>query len=159
MGQIDSETADIQLDMLINAARTVENTGAGIVKVEAEKAINAAIKAFGTMITEMENNCFGVYLSLNHWSVCPPGTNTFISRPDDFPGIDELFDPMGAPTDNSGNGKERRVNFRWNIEHSVYKVRIEVYIRAHAFVYLTDLQRYRNELRRFPSGRLGPLCR
>jgi hypothetical protein len=45
MGQIDAEVADIQLDSLINAARTVEITGEGIVKVEAEKALNAAIKA------------------------------------------------------------------------------------------------------------------
>ena len=44
LGQIDAETAEILLDSLINAARTVELTGAGIVKVEAEKALNAAIK-------------------------------------------------------------------------------------------------------------------
>ena len=45
MGQLGPDAADIiLLDSLINAARTVEITGKGIVKVEAEKAINAAIK-------------------------------------------------------------------------------------------------------------------
>jgi uncharacterized protein YlxW (UPF0749 family) len=45
LGQIDAATAEIQLNSLLNAAGTVAVTGEGIVKVEAEKAINAAIKA------------------------------------------------------------------------------------------------------------------
>jgi hypothetical protein len=43
-GEIDADVAAIQLDTLFNAAKTVKKTGEGIVKVEAEKAINAAIK-------------------------------------------------------------------------------------------------------------------
>jgi hypothetical protein len=42
-GKIDAESARLIIDSLVNAAKTVELTGEGIVVVEAEKAINAAL--------------------------------------------------------------------------------------------------------------------
>ena len=42
-GEIDAESARLIIDSLVNAAKTVELAGEGIVVVEAEKAINAAL--------------------------------------------------------------------------------------------------------------------
>lgn len=54
IGEIDDATARILTDSLINAAKTVKAAGEGILKVEAEKAINAALavleKAIKTMV-------------------------------------------------------------------------------------------------------------
>lgn len=41
--EISAESARLVIDSLVNAAKTVELTGEGIVAVEAEKAINAAL--------------------------------------------------------------------------------------------------------------------
>ena len=43
IGEIDKETARLLTDSLINAAKTVKAAGEGIVKVQAEQAINAAL--------------------------------------------------------------------------------------------------------------------
>ena len=43
IGEIDQKTARILTDSLINAAKTVTAAGEGIVKVQAEMAINAAL--------------------------------------------------------------------------------------------------------------------
>lgn len=42
-GAMSAESARTIIDSLVNAAKTVGLTGAGVVKVEAEKAINAAL--------------------------------------------------------------------------------------------------------------------
>ena len=42
LGEIDEESAKLLIEMQINAAKTVQLTGKGIVKVEVEKALNAA---------------------------------------------------------------------------------------------------------------------
>ena len=49
-GDIDSESARLIINSLINAAKTVELTGEGIVKVEAQKAINAALAVLKKVI-------------------------------------------------------------------------------------------------------------
>lgn len=43
IGEIDHRIAQILTDSLINAAKTIGLTGKGIISVEAEKAINAAL--------------------------------------------------------------------------------------------------------------------
>ncbi len=50
IGEIDKKTAQLLTDSLINAAKTVRLAGEGIVKVEAEKAINAALAVLVTAI-------------------------------------------------------------------------------------------------------------
>ena len=43
LGEIDEESARILIKMQVNAAKTVQLTGKGIAKVEAENAMNAAL--------------------------------------------------------------------------------------------------------------------
>ena len=56
------------------------------------------------------------------------GVDGFIRRADDFTGIDELFDAVGAPAGNSGAGENGCIELHRQIEHAVNEAAVKVYV-------------------------------
>ena len=53
---------------------------------------------------------------------------------DDFVVFRKFFEAMSAPTADTGNGKERRVELFWNVEHIVNKAAVKIDVGTNAFV-------------------------
>jgi len=75
------------------------------------------------------------------------GVDGFIRRADDFTGIDELFNTMGAPAGDSGAGEDGRIELHRQIEHAVNEAAVKVYVCGDAFI---DAALFGDDLRREP---------
>ena len=104
--------------------------------------------------------------ALVHGDVGPLILYGTISGTDDLSGIAQLFDAVGTPTGNTGNGENRCIQLLGKIQHTVNKAAEEVHVGADALVNLpllgdnlgcktaTAAYRLYSSIRPFSSDRL-----
>ena len=76
-------------------------------------------------------------LAFRHRYVLAARSDVHISGADDFAAINNLLEPMCAPSGYTGDSEDGRKQFHWQTEHTINESAIKVDVCADAFIHFS----------------------